>query len=542
MTKISPRNKLVTFNLSTTNLNEPTPHAIEFGGRAPSKSSLIPHTNSMENLAEKDREKRNMVPQFGPNGNASMGTDSINNDTNEYIPRSNFTSYDNSSMNNNKGGVIYAAMDRDRDERDMNMDTTRTRPTSATNSSSTDDYSRSSNDDMNDKMGDSMNHPPHTPHNNHNFSRSDREKWGNTLTANMSSIDNIDTDLERDIDRDKMGKLNNMITPPPQHLLPDGMNSGTDILTQKARGSHRRNQSEDYDPLRNQRQRSGKYGLHRHHPSGTFQEENPVLNMSNLAELTQNESEMTKNTMDRPEITPAPHDDELMITMEYDEEKEDDIDTQTQITNRSMGIMKQKSEESGLEIDSGMEHEPFSQNLTSLKEFYGSNGNNNNNVVPGEDGVFVMDSNDDESRLSQNNEDSVQFIKDQVDVKQKRKDIKQGGTTQTVGKIQLKQVAIDRQKSMDKMKVNKVVSSKKDKFERMIRENESNNSTTNINQRRKIQISPIDDRNSNESDGEDESEKQENNNNDIGNYDDRTVIVHPDQLAQLQQQNKEQSV
>ena len=118
--------------------------------------------------------------------------------------------------------------------------------------------------------------------------------------SNISSINDLDID---DNHRDKINnKLNNnpsaMITPPPQHLTRrssddklDMNNSGMDILSQKARRSHRRNQSEDYDPL------IEKYGnLHRHHQSSTFIEEE--LNLSNNAELTQYASELTKNTID----------------------------------------------------------------------------------------------------------------------------------------------------------------------------------------------------------------------------------------------------
>ena len=199
---------------------------------------------------------------------------------------------------------------------------------------------------------------------------------------------------------------------------------------------------------------------------------------------------------------------------------DDDIDqTQTQ-TNRSMGIMRKKSEESGLEIEYEMD---------TL----------NDDIIAGED----LDPNDD---LSEN--ESVKMIMDKVCVKQKKKDIKQGGAIQTVGKLKLKQLGLDRQKSMEKLQSNKVVTTKKDKFERMIKEQQNVSMISpalKIKNRENMQMipPPIHDRNSknsNESNDDmddldidksnEKGEIQDNNNYDIGNYDDRTMIVHSDQV------------
>merc|ERR1712244_38865 len=117
---------------------------------------------------------------------------------------------------------------------------------------------------------------------------------------------------------------------------------------------HRRNQSQEINA-------SKPHQYHRHHQSSTFADDG-VLNMSNIAELTQNESELTQN-----EITPAP-----------------------------------------------IEHE--------IGEEMDVNTNMNGSVSGDGSGGFI------------NN----------INVKQKRKDIKKGGTIDTINKLKLLQIGVER--------------------------------------------------------------------------------------------------
>jgi len=87
-----------------------------------------------------------------------------------------------------------------------------------------------------------------------------------------------------------------------------------------------------------------------------------------------------------------------------------------------------------------------------------------------------------------------------VNIRQKRKAIQKGGTGTTVGKLQQRNIEVRRRRSMQRMKNNKVVSEKKAKFEQM------------------------------------SSQKQQKT-SDIGDYDDRAMLIRPDQLSQDKKQN-----
>ena len=226
-----------------------------------------------------------------------------------------------------------------------------------------------------------------------------------------------------------------------------------------------------------------------------------------------------------------------------------------------------------------------------MRQFYSQNASKENNspihrqVIPGEEEIKFgdndnMDPDDDGGEYDNNpnrksqSVDSIQLIAEQVDVRQKQKDIKQGGTIKTIGKLKQKQLEVERQKSMDKMKMNKVVKTKKNHWEKMIEQNNNNNnseissSSAAFRQPRTARyetIYAINDRNSSndtddnndninndkneikegrneieneygneiEHDDEQDEETDNNDDNDIGNYDDRTMVIHGDDLKQL---------
>eukprot|EP00484_Ammonia_sp_Unknown_P013029 CAMPEP_0197076688 /NCGR_PEP_ID=MMETSP1384-20130603/212242_1 /TAXON_ID=29189 /ORGANISM="Ammonia sp." /LENGTH=837 /DNA_ID=CAMNT_0042515547 /DNA_START=12 /DNA_END=2525 /DNA_ORIENTATION=- len=422
----------------------PAPHTMEFGGRAPSKSSLIPHsatgmktrTNSMENMMTDHHLHHHHHPH-----------------SNNYIPRTAFTNgaqqpYIQSSTNSNKGGVIYSSMDRDRD--------TGTRATSASRSTSNNQSAYSS----------VQRKRVHAHHRNDDDVEDEEDIHDDVVVVDDEPEDAEICTTPIQARGEKWVTLNAathskhhaqypMITPPPNDIFQHE-------LTDRVRRSHRRNQSEDYEPMRAMRY------THPHHQSSTFVTDDAGnLQMSNVAELTQNDSELTKNTMDAHEITPAPIDPNAVeLEMEH---------------QRSVGMLKQKSDESAPDAM----HAPFSNSMTSLKQFYPQNQNNLNHsssqrrenphqpreegMIPGMQQPHRVEDGDATVPDVPSMEAGVQ----QISVRQKKKDIKQGGTVTTHGSMQQQQREVERQRSMDKMKNAKVVRSRRDKFEQMIREQNS---------------------------------------------------------------------